>query len=126
MNMYPRPLDERREVASSHPNFSPAEHANFLAAKAAAHATAFLDGRNQAAELARNADAMQCELMTAAYDPAANAILDPTRLLVVAMARTAISQGEARQDRWQQVMGALVELVRHESTELRRTGAQRS
>lgn len=104
----------------------PPESANFIAAKAVAHATAYLDGRNDAALLARNADDMQCELIVASSEGNANRILDPTRLLVVAMSRTAIAQGEARQDRWQSVMGALVELVRHESHELRRTGAQRS
>lgn len=107
-------------------HFMPAEHANFLAAKVVAHATAFLDGRNDAAELGRNAKAMQIELMIGTDDPASRAVLDPARLLVVAMMGASYAHGEPRQDRWQHVMGALVELVRHESTELRRTGAQRS
>jgi hypothetical protein len=108
---------------SSH--FTPAEAANFLAAKAVAHATAFLDGRNNEAELARHADAVQLELMAYA-DPSTNIILDPVRLLNVAMMRTAVASGEGRQDRWRQVMGALVKLVQHESVELRISGAQRS
>jgi hypothetical protein len=107
-------------------HFTPAESANFLAARAVSHATAFLDGRNDAAELARNADRIQLELMMSATDPSTNIILDPVRLLCVAMMRTAVAPGDSRQDRWQQVMGALVELVRHESHELRRSGAQRS
>lgn len=111
----------------SHPDFTAPEHANFLGAKAVALATSYLDGRNDGAQLARDADGMQCELIAAISDPQANRILDPTRMLLVAMARTAMAHGEgARQDRWQLVMGALVELVRHESTELRRTKAQRS
>lgn len=107
------------------PNFTPAEAANFLAAKAVAHATAFLNDRNNADELARNAYGIQIELL-AASDASANVILDPVRLLNVAMLGTAISSGPARRDRWMQVMSALVELVRHESTELRKSGAQRS
>jgi hypothetical protein len=66
------------------------------------------------------------EVMAAIDDPDAKKILDPVRLLIVSMMGTAYALGDERQDRWQQVMGALVELVRHESTELKRTGAQRS
>ncbi len=108
------------------PVFNAAEHANFIAAKAIAHATAYLDGRNDARQLGGNADQVQCELLTTATDIDANRILDPVRMLLVAMSRASLAEGESRQDRWQQVMGALVELVRHESTELRRSGAQRS
>jgi hypothetical protein len=109
-----------------HGNFSPAEHANFIAAKVIAHATAYLDGRNDAADLGRNARSVQCELIPITEDRTAKAILDPARLLVVAMMGAAASEGDARLDRWQHVMAALVELVRHESHELRRTGAQRA
>jgi hypothetical protein len=35
----------------------------------------------------------------------------------------AMARGEARQDRWQQVMGSLVELIRHESRQLARADA---
>jgi hypothetical protein len=107
-------------------NFTPAEHANFVAAKVVALATAFLDGRNDAAELRRNAQSLMCEIVAVSDDAPARAILDPTRLLVIAMAGTAAASGEARQDRWQHLMGALVELVRFESHELRRSGVQRS
>jgi hypothetical protein len=109
-----------------HSNFSPVEHANFVVAKAVSHATAYLDGRNDADQLGRNARAVMCELIPVTDDPRAKAILDPARLLTIAMLNAAVAQGEARQDRWSQVMGALVELVRHESTELRKSGAQRS
>jgi hypothetical protein len=57
--------------------------------------------------------------LSAARDPATNGILDPVRLLTIAMLHTASVQDEARQDRWQHVMGALVELVRTESRALR-------
>lgn len=105
------------------------EQANFLAARTIAYATAFLDGRNGAEELARHADAVQCEIMTAwsaQTNIAVNAILDPVRLLVVAMRCAAVAIGEVRQDRWQAAMGSLVELVRNEANELRNSGAQRS
>lgn len=109
--------------------FTPPELANFLAAKAVSHATAFLDGRNEARELAGNARSLEFELMASfagVSDYRVTAILDPTRMLVFAMLRTAEAEGEARQDRWQHVMGAMVELVRLESTALRESGAQRS
>jgi hypothetical protein len=104
-------------------NFTAAEHANFLGAKTVAHATALLDGRNDGAQALRNARAITCELIAAPDDPAANAILDPARLLVVAMMGAASADpGSPRQDRWMHVMGALVELVRHEANELKQSG----
>jgi hypothetical protein len=93
-------------------------NASFLAAKVVAYATAYLDGRNDATELGRNAKTMQFELMTGTDDPPSRAVLDPARLLVVAMMGTSYAEGETRQDRWQHVMGALVELVRHEAAAL--------
>ncbi len=109
-----------------HTNFTPAEHANFIAAKVIAYATAFLEGRHDIITLGRNSRSAQMEVMAAIDEPAAKAILDPVRLLIVSMMGTAYALGDERQDRWSQVMGALVELVRHESSELKRTGAQRS
>jgi hypothetical protein len=102
-----------------HANFTPAEHACFLAAKTVAHATAYLDGRNDAAVLAVNARSMFLELIAAPDDPKAKPILDAARLLVVSMSNASGSVDPTREDRWQQVMGALVELVRHESLQLR-------
>jgi hypothetical protein len=97
-----------------------ADQANLIAGKVVAHATAYLDGRNDASELARNARALQIELLGApSDDPKARPILDVARLLVAAMMGASWAAGEARQDRWQHVMGALVELVRHESNALR-------
>ena len=109
-----------------HTNFTAAEHANFLAAKVVGYATAFLDGRHDTITLGRNARSAQMEVLAAVDDPQAKATLDPVRLLIVAMMGTSYADSEVRQDRWQQVMGSLVELVRHESSELKRTGAQRS
>jgi hypothetical protein len=102
-------------------NFTAAEHANFLGAKVVAAATAFLDGRNDGVALSRNVDALWCELIAAPdEDLVAKQILVAARMLNTAMAgaaRSALSSSEARQDRWMAVMGALVELVRHESRE---------
>ncbi len=103
-----------------YPDLTPAEHANFLGAKVVAGATGYLDGRHDAAQLARDVDRLHLEMMTAAYDLQANRILDPARLLLIAMSRAALAEGDARLDRWQQVMGSLVELVRIESGDLKR------
>jgi hypothetical protein len=105
-------------------NFTPAEHANFVAAKTVALATAFLDGRHDAAELGRSAHSLMCELVAVSDDAPARAILDPARLLVISMVGTAGAEGEARRERWRDLMGALVKLVKFESHELRRSGAQ--
>ena len=109
-----------------HANFSPVEHANFISAKVVAHATAYLDGRNDADTLYITARSVFCELIAVGEDLRAKAILDATRLLTVAMLNASSTKDAARLDRWQQVMGALVELVRMESAELKRSGAQRS
>jgi hypothetical protein len=60
--------------ATLHPNFTPAEHANFLAAKTVAYATAYLDGRDDAKNLGRNAACAMCELLAAPDDAPARAI----------------------------------------------------
>lgn len=100
-------------------NFSPAEHANLLAAKACGYAGAFLDGRHDAAQLAANSHALFCELIAAPEDAAARAILGPTRLLAVAMMGAGGAQDAARLDRWMHVMAALIELVRQECRALK-------
>jgi hypothetical protein len=106
---------------------SPAEHANFVAARVVGHATLFLKVNPDAALLASNAKSAMLELIPCSDDLKAKAILDASRLLVVAMLGTSHADGdEVRQDRWMQIMAAMIELVRHESTELKRTGAQRS
>lgn len=105
---------------------SPAEHANFVAAKVVAHATAFLNGSHDAGQLGSNARSVNLELIPCADDLKARAILDAARLLVTAMLGAAAAEGEARQDRWMHAMAAMIELVRYESTELKRSGAQRS
>lgn len=112
-------------MTSLHRDFTAPELANFLAAQAVAAATSYLDGRSQAADLAREADRVFLELQAIGHDPACNAIADPTRVMVVAMMRTAIATG-ARAARWADIMAAFVPLLRQESSELAATGAQRT
>lgn len=109
-----------------HADFSPVEHANFVAARVVGHATAYLDGRNDADTLYICARSVCCDLMMVSEDLRAKAILDATRLLTIAMLNASSTKDAARLDRWQQVMGSLVDLVKMESTDLRKSGAQRS
>jgi hypothetical protein len=94
---------------------------NLLAGQAVGCAASFLDGRRDVERLALDAAWLSAELMVArdAGDLAVNAILDPARLLVVAMTHTARVTDEARAERWRQVMGSLITLVRAESLALR-------
>jgi hypothetical protein len=114
---------------------TPVANANLLAGHAVAHATSYLDGRNTAEQLAGHVRRLHLELLAAPQDLAANQILNPVRLLTVAMTHTAaaaavnrreenIEPGDhySRQDRWEAVMGALVELVRTESRILKDEG----
>lgn len=97
---------------------SPQEVASFLAVKAIAGATAFIDGRSDAAALARASDQLIVELLLAGDDPATNGVLAPTRLLAVCMMRAAIAAGP-RQLRWRAIMSAFVDLVRTENAAMR-------
>ena len=99
-------------------DLAPIDEANLLAGQAVAYATAYLDGRHDVERLTDNSMLLEAVLFSA-RDPATNRILDPVRLLTIAMLHTARARDEARQDRWQHVMGALVELVRTESRALR-------
>ncbi|MDA9521663.1 hypothetical protein XI06_15265 [Bradyrhizobium sp. CCBAU 11434] len=90
--------------------------ANMLAVRAMRHAADFRASKDDAAALAAHADRLQLDLMIA--DPASSSLLDPVRLLNVAMMRTARayladpqSALDSRAWRWLQVMNSLVELV---------------
>ncbi len=107
----------------SDPILTPSEIAQFLAAKAIGHATAFLDGRIDAGALGQQADALCGELLVVSGEPACNHLSDPTRLLVVVMMRAACASPGPRADRWQSIMHGFVDLVRHESAETRRRKA---
>ena len=103
---------------------APIDAANLLAGQAVAHATAYLDGRQSAEQLATHAARVGVKLVIALHtdaapDPAVRAILIPVRLLAVAMTHAARATDQARQDRWRDVMGSLIELTRIESRALR-------
>ncbi len=103
----------------SRAELSPPEIASFLAAKAIAAATAFLDGRSDGAALGRAADQLIGEMLLV-NDPACNALADPTRLLVISMLHGAVASG-TRAQRWRAIMLAFVDLVRVEAGALRET-----
>ena len=98
-------------------SFAARQVANMLAVRAMRHATCFLNGETDPAKFAEQSDQLQLELLTA--DAAASSLLDPVRVLNIAMLRLARSfQDEANDDgrkaRWMTVTGALVELVADE------------
>lgn len=107
------------------------EQANLSAGHAVAFATAYLDGRHTAAQLADNADRLFLDLLVIATAEI-SAFVVPVQLLAIAMMQTARRKipealiDDPRTERWHQVMAALVELVQHESRDLRQTGAHRS
>lgn len=107
-------------------DFTAAERANFVAAHVVAAATAFLDGRYTATDMADKANALMRDINKIGDDAAARRILVPTMLLAMAMLGTAAVHGAERQERWRDLMAALVRMVRFESIDLRETGAQRS
>jgi hypothetical protein len=105
-------------------HLAPIDEANLLAGQAVAYATAYLDGRQSAEQLAAHAARVSVKLVIALHtdaapNPAVRAILIPVRLLAVAMTHAARATDQARQDRWRDVMGSLIELTRIESRALR-------
>lgn len=99
------------------------EQANLIAGHAVAYATSYLDGRHTAAQLADNADRLFLDLLVI-EDAQTASFLVPVQLLALTMMRTArcaqdLSQWLSRGDRWQQVMASLVDLVMHESRQLK-------
>lgn len=97
-------------------DLTPLDVATFLAGKAIAEATAFLQHRSDEARLARAADELCGELLAVERDPACNALSDPTRLLVTSMMRCSVSSGPLTQD-WCLVMLAFVGLLRRQLRE---------
>jgi hypothetical protein len=101
---------------SSRAELTPLDVATFLAGKAIAEATAFLQHRGDEARLAHAADQLCGELLAVERDPACNAIVDPTRLLVTSMMRCAVARDPIMQD-WCLVMFAFVGLLRRQLRE---------
>ncbi|MBR0687307.1 hypothetical protein JQ594_15355 [Bradyrhizobium manausense] len=105
-------------------HLAPIDVANLLAGHAVSCATAYLDGRHTAQQLADNADRLFIDLL-AITGAETGAFLVPVQLLTVTMMRTArcardLSQWPSREDRWQAVMASLVDLVMHESRQIRK------
>ena len=97
--------------------------ANMLAVRAIKHATSFLQGQDGPTLLGMHCEQLQLDLLLA--DPLANGLLNPVRLLNVAMASTALAAAEpavdaARLDRWMHVVASLIELVQHERSRFAR------
>jgi len=103
--------------------FTVPQTANFLAAKAVASATSFLDGRSDAARLGTDADQLILDMLAVPNHPDAANLSDPARLLVIAMMRMARCREPWRLERWQMIVASLVELVRRESSEMHAAGA---
>lgn len=122
-------ITDRHEPGCTHPlatgsYFTVPQTANFLAAKAVGYATAFLDGRSDAAQLGAEADQLMLDMLTVPLDVDAANLSDPARLLVITMMRMSRCEEPWRLERWQMIAASLVELVRRESKELRESGAQ--
>ncbi|WP_158669940.1 hypothetical protein [Bradyrhizobium guangdongense] len=106
-----------------HQHLTRIEQANLIAGHAVSYATAYLDGRHTAQQLADNADRLFLDLLVIST-PETSTFLVPVQLLAVAMMRTARRQipesldTDARAERWHAVLASLVELVCHESRNL--------
>jgi hypothetical protein len=113
----------------------PIDQANLLAGHAVTAATAFLDGRHTPEQLDSNSSAIWKQLI-AFTDTSleVNIILEPVRILAFTMASTArhamarpdvadsmkSAVAHIRFERWQHAMASVVELVMHESRQLKK------
>lgn len=112
------------------------DQANLIAGHAVAYATSYLDGRHTPQQLGDNAERLFLDLLVV-ETAETSTFLIPVQLLAITMMQTArrarISPaGEEgrldvqsvaayeRLDRWQSVMGSLVDLVTHESRQLKK------
>lgn len=101
------------------------EQALLLAGHAVSYATAYLDGRHDAAKLADNADRLFLDLLIIETEETSTFLI-PVQLLAITLMRTAkqarvIALGsEERLERLHQVVGALVNLVIHDSRQMKR------
>ena len=97
-------------------HLSPIDAANLLAGQAVAEAELFLAERRDMAGF----EPVDIELWhtLAAIDPPLP-ILQPVRMLIVAMDAAGRTDTTERRARWRRVLAALADLVRHESLALR-------
>ena len=101
---------------------SPIDAANLLAGQAVAEAEGCLADRLNAAQIVARVDQLWralARIEAKVERPPIPEILTPVRLLIMALARTAISNPVERRARWRRVLAALTDLVRHESLALR-------
>lgn len=105
---------------------SPLDAANLLAGQAVAEAEACLADRRDAAQIVTAVDQLWRALARVEFRverPPLPEILTSVRLLIMALARAAISDTDERRAKWRRVMAALTDLVRHESLALRAPAA---
>jgi hypothetical protein len=99
------------------------DQAHLIAGHAVSYATAYLDGRHSAQQLADNAARLFLDLGLIETQETIS-FLVPVKLLVTTMMQTArrkipdAAQTDARAERWHAVLASLVELVIHESRQL--------
>ena len=104
---------------------APIDQANLLAGHAVSCATAFLGGRHDAEQLADNADRIFLDLLVVETTDTSRFLI-PVQLLVITMmqvakqARDLAFGADERSGRWHQVLASLVELVCHESRQLKK------
>jgi hypothetical protein len=116
-------------------HLAPIDYASLLAGHAVSAAAAFLDGRHTAEQLAANTSALWMQVIV--FDASSleiNLILEPVRLLLFTMLSTArhargrpdvaesipSAVAHIRFEKWQHAMASLVELVQHESRQLKK------
>jgi hypothetical protein len=102
-------------------HLSAVDAANLLAGQAVAEAEAFLAERRDATQCEKIVDQLWRALAVIEHPPIPE-ILDPVRLLIMALGRVALAGTDERRARWRRVLAALTDLVRHESLALRAAG----
>lgn len=117
---------------SEHARLSPLAQANLLAGHAVSYATAYLRGDHDAVKLGDNAHRLFLDMLVV-ENAETSSFLIPVQLLAIAMMRIARNAATShrvdaqafrdRSERWEAVMGSLVELVCHESRQLKKETA---
>jgi hypothetical protein len=102
----------------------PIDQANLIAGHAVSYAAAFLDGRHTAVQLGNNADRLFLDLLVVEA-PETSSFLIPVQLLAITMMRIAKHERELDGSsppvsRWEQVLASLVDLVCHESRQIKK------
>lgn len=99
-------------------HLAPMDQAILLAGHAVSYATAYLDGRNNPAQLADNSNRLFLDMLVVETTETASFLI-PVQLLAISMMQTArYGLTEERRERWHAVMGSLVDLILHETRKL--------